>query len=177
MLGSGRDWTRAFWVEDASVTSMLQCLPYDNGSNSTFIKSIRLLLQDPKNDQSGYKAFALFLGLIWNFRLVRTPSHWESAKNQSLWYSFCLFWWSKISDFSITAMLFESLGLPRTVYQLEVWKYSEYSEGSEGHSELAKLASEGGLVFRVFSIYCRFLWCLKSCPPYLLDLTSLGMDW
>ena len=45
-------------------------------------------------------------------------------------------------------MLFESLGLPRTVYQLEVWKYSEYSEGSEGHSELAKLASEGGLVAR-----------------------------
>ena len=46
-------------------------------------------------------------------------------------------------------MLFESLGLPRTVYQLEVWKYSEYSEGSEGHSELAKLASEGGLEFHM----------------------------
>ena len=44
-------------------------------------------------------------------------------------------------------MVVELFGMPRTVYELEVLKYSEYSEGSEGHSELAKLASEGGLVF------------------------------
>ena len=55
------------------------------------------------------------------------------------------FWWSKISDFSIAAMVVELFGMPRTVYELEVLKYSEYSEGSEGHSELGKSASEGGL--------------------------------
>ena len=35
-------------------------------------------------------------------------------------------------------MVVEVYGMPRTVYELEVLKYSEYSEGSEGHSELAK---------------------------------------
>ena len=119
LLGSGRDWTRAFWVEDASVTSILQCLTYESSSNSTFIKSIRLLLQDPKNDQSGYKSFALFLGLIWNFRLVRTPSHWESPKNRSLWDIFALFLWSKISYFSIAAMGFQIFRALRTIDKLE----------------------------------------------------------
>ena len=47
-------------------------------------------------------------------------------------------------------MVVELFGMPRTVYELEVLKYSEYSEGSEGHSELGKSASEGGLLFLTF---------------------------
>ena len=49
-------------------------------------------------------------------------------------------------------MVVELFGMPRTVYELEVLKYSEYSEGSEGQSELGKSASEGGLICPDF--YC-----------------------
>ena len=43
-------------------------------------------------------------------------------------------------------MVVELFGMPRTVYELEVLKYSEYSEGSEGHSELGKSASGWGVI-------------------------------
>ena len=47
-------------------------------------------------------------------------------------------------------MVVELFGMPRTVYELEVLKYSEYSEGSEGHSELGKSASGWGVEICTF---------------------------
>ena len=52
-------------------------------------------------------------------------------------------------------MVVELFGMPRTVYELEVLKYSEYSEGSEGHSELGKSASGWGVHFSHFLVIPR----------------------